>query len=153
MHLEARANEAFSIWQVTFFVYFYLFIDFCCWSCDLTSSITMPTCTCNMYHTIQNVWLWWINHQSQSVTQVPVICHHGNILIALWCKLCTWDSFHNWASVLSKTPQRSLVISILRWIFFNITWFIDNLPLKRSRQWLKHVRHAFYWFVFVILYF
>ncbi len=22
----------------------------------------------NMYHTIQNVWLCWINHQSQSVT-------------------------------------------------------------------------------------
>ncbi len=50
-----------------------------------TWSITLPTCTCNMYHTIQNVWLWGINHQSQSVTQIPVICHHSNKLIALWC--------------------------------------------------------------------
>ncbi len=36
---------------------------------------------------------------------------------------------------------------------FNITWFIDNSPLKRSRQWSKRVGHALYWFVFVILYF
>ncbi len=54
------------------------------WTCHLTWSVTMPTCTCNMYHTIQNVWLWWINHQSLAVTQVPVIYHLGNILIALW---------------------------------------------------------------------
>ncbi len=51
----------------------------------LTWSVTMPTtCIYNIYHIIQNVWLCWINHQSQSVTQLPVIYHHGNILIALW---------------------------------------------------------------------
>ncbi len=51
---------------------------------DMTWSITMPTCIHNMYHAIQTVWLCWINHQSQSMTQVPVIYHLGNILIALW---------------------------------------------------------------------
>ncbi len=55
------------------------------WSCLLTWSVTMPTCI-HMYRTIQNVSLCWIKHQSQFVTQVPVIYHLGNILIALWCK-------------------------------------------------------------------
>ncbi len=43
--------------------------------------------------------------------------------------------------------------SVLRWIFYNIIWFIDNSPLKRSRQWSKHAGHALHRFVFVILYF
>ncbi len=57
------------------------------------------------------------------------------------------SSFHHWASVLSNTPQRPLVFSILRWIFCNITWFIDNSLLKRSRHWSKRIGHALYWFV------
>ncbi len=64
-----------------------------------------------------------------------------------------WDLFHRWASVLSKTPQRSSMISILRWIFYNTAWFIGNSPLKRSRQWSKCIGHTVDWFVIVILYF
>ncbi len=45
-----------------------------------------------------------------------------------------------------KTSHISPVISILQWIFYNITWFIDNSPLKKSS------RYAFDWFAIVILY-
>ncbi len=78
------------------------------WTCQWTWPITLPTCTCTMYHnhilrnnkTLPSInmlymhmyhnhsdfWLCEINHQSQTMTQVPVIYHHGNILIALWHK-------------------------------------------------------------------
>ncbi len=94
------------------------------WSCHLTWSVTMPTWICNMYHTIQNVWLWWINHQSQSMTQMPVICHCGNILIALWCNSYSREiCFTIGVSVLSKTPQRWLSVIVLRIPAQNISLF------------------------------
>ncbi len=92
------------------------------WSCLLTWSVTIPTCIHNMYHTIQNVWLCLINHQSQSMTQVPVIYHLGNILIALWRNSYAREiRFTIELQFFSKTPQRPLVFSVLRWIFCNIT--------------------------------
>ncbi len=54
--------------------------------------------------------------------QMPVIYHHGNILIALWCNSNT-DLFHRWAWVLWKTAQRSTVVSILRWIFYIMPYY------------------------------
>ncbi len=49
--------------------------------------------------------------------------------------LCMWDSFHHWASILSKTIQRSLVFSVLRWIFYNIIFVLDLLTI---RLWRDH---------------
>ncbi len=105
------------------------------WTCQLTWSITLPTCTCNMYHNHSNFWLCEINHQSQTMTQVPVIYHHHNIFIALWCNSYAHEIHFTikHQHILSKTPQRSPVISILRWIFYNIAWIIENSPLKRLR--------------------
>ncbi len=53
---------------------------------------------------------------------------------ALWCNSYAREIRFTVELQFCQKLQRPLVFSILRWIFCNITWFIDNSPLKRSRQ-------------------
>ncbi len=96
-------------------------------------------------------YVWWItNHR-------PWYRCQWFITMATYWSHCDVTVMHmilvSLLSISFKTPQRSQVISILRWIFYNITWFIANSPLKRSWQWSKRIRHAFDRFALVILYF
>ncbi len=50
-----------------------------------------------------------INHQSQIVIQMPVIYHHGNKVIALWCNSSAHEicfTFENSTEIISDLHPR-----------------------------------------------
>ncbi len=123
------------------------------WTCQLAWSVTLVTCTCNMYYNHSNFWLCEINHQSQTVTPVSMFYRHSNILIAMWCNSCVHDIHftieHQFCQKLHRDHQ---------WSPFSSEYFIILLDLLTIRPQRDHgsdwnaSETLLNWFAYVILY-
>ncbi len=74
-----------------------------------------------------------INHQSQTVIDGPVIYHHGNIVITLWCNSTTREIHFTVENQFWQELHRDHSWSLFSGEYYNIVWFI-LLTVHSSRD-------------------